>query len=1096
MSKQIKLGFDKTASQTFQSDEILVDVRGNQLRDTNGDFLYTETELTPTRFFSADNASSVYVNNEQSQTTALGKSISVREQFPEQSAVSLSLLGIPRAERQQTLLSDVSIYGLDDNVWEFSSESSTDPYGWGNRLNRTYGRRFSSRLKEYAEEQALALEMFPTSWSFPLGPSFQDRGFDQTLFTQYRRFIQLGNVLYDYYSTNGQQVFAQNHFLIPGTATLSSEDVIYNNDLSLAFEYIEQWTNTWMDIRDNRLNNPLDPGRKLNSAAINNLFADLGFTFSQTRPGYSSTRYFYNQLQSKESFRYQPGAISGFTFGVRLNSDAATLSNVLEWGCANETDQLMFQVKGTEFNIVRRSTVPLTERNLLLTGFTESDQKEGVLSPNPRETTAFFELVIPSDRFNGDPLDGTGNSGYNISFKQVTMYKIEYSWYGAIGARFYAYVPVSNDQARWVLIHTLVIENTLDKPSLQNPLMHFRYAMYINDTGSLREPIYLYKYGASYYIDGNDTGTFLYKSYQMPVEKSITSANSRPLIGFISKDSISNRIGDNISNQKNFYFESISATADKNTRIDVLECQGCPGGHGYFYATCLRNGQKGQTDVFRINSSSELVYVDPEKSFTTDDNNKKIIAPGVYSAYVFSKNGDNQAMKIQRSINGTLRDPGVNPNDKALVNGISTSLIGYEFTGRLTGYDDIAASTFPITKTNVRVQFLNPVFDDSNGQLAEFKIGITAKKPELVTVGEQELLLFGGSPLNMDEEISGEFSNFTVNQNITGAETGERDGRSGRPMQQDVRLPNPPGVRSGLCSELNFTISTIPIINVTYTQVDPSDQLQGDHFIVFQTAPPTVNLQGGAVGTFDGNIYINSGITFTSDVVSYEFEVEGQTVTNFVVAISNNISQVSDISQNGIAIRGIRCFGRHIDQFKITAFENNEYYLFVAMRDNAGINNMVVKESDDLNTFSHTPFWIVGDDSNIDIIQVENSAPGAAVFDKLSTSNEYIGTDGRFYMGGVTFTGNTPANFAASQKLESIQFDTQLSLPLRPATLKTSLFLTANKTETIDLKYFSETDRFKLTKGALNNRYLYLSSIVLDAEQTGTIQINISGKEQ
>ena len=49
------------------------------------------------------------------------------------------------------------------------------------------------------------------------------------------------------------------------------------------------------------------------------------------------------------------------------------------------------------------------------------------------------------------------------------MYKIEFSWYGAIGAKFYAYVPVGNGEARWVLMHTFVIENGLGKPVLNNP---------------------------------------------------------------------------------------------------------------------------------------------------------------------------------------------------------------------------------------------------------------------------------------------------------------------------------------------------------------------------------------------------------------------------------------------------------------------------------------------------------------------------------------------------------------------------------------------------------------------------------------------------
>ena len=39
------------------------------------------------------------------------------------------------------------------------------------------------------------------------------------------------------------------------------------------------------------------------------------------------------------------------------------------------------------------------------------------------------------------------------------MYKIEFGWYGAIGLRMYAYIPVEHGKARWVVVHTFVIEN-------------------------------------------------------------------------------------------------------------------------------------------------------------------------------------------------------------------------------------------------------------------------------------------------------------------------------------------------------------------------------------------------------------------------------------------------------------------------------------------------------------------------------------------------------------------------------------------------------------------------------------------------------------
>ena len=55
-----------------------------------------------------------------------------------------------------------------------------------------------------------------------------------------------------------------------------------------------------------------------------------------------------------------------------------------------------------------------------------------------------------------DPSTGAtieDTSIWNLEFDKVTMYKVEFSWYGAVGALFLAYVPVSNGEARWVRVH-------------------------------------------------------------------------------------------------------------------------------------------------------------------------------------------------------------------------------------------------------------------------------------------------------------------------------------------------------------------------------------------------------------------------------------------------------------------------------------------------------------------------------------------------------------------------------------------------------------------------------------------------------------------
>ena len=125
----------------------------------------------------------------------------------------------------------------------------------------------------------------------------------------------------------------------------------------------------------------------------------------------------------------------------------------------------------------------------------------------------------------GQPvIDETGvqtavQSVYDFDFTKVTMLKIEFSWYGAVGALFLAYVPVGNGEARWVRVHHLRASNQMKIPSLGNATLPITYNVYgggdiqtYGDTEALERGYsttshHIVKYGASYYIDGGDRGT-------------------------------------------------------------------------------------------------------------------------------------------------------------------------------------------------------------------------------------------------------------------------------------------------------------------------------------------------------------------------------------------------------------------------------------------------------------------------------------------------------------------------------------------------------------------------------------------------------------
>ena len=175
----------------------------------------------------------------------------------------------------------------------------------------------------------------------------------------------------------------------------------------------------------------------------------------------------------KIEFEIVPAKLEPPVMSIKRNGAGGV---VLEWGIANETDAYMFKIYGGILSIVRRSTVKLDDSVLLRNGLDpietppiqingevynevqpqipsgdpfdvedengplDGDDLPFVESPRARK---YHTIEISRDNFNGDSLNGNGPSGYTIKPENVTMWKIEFGWYGAIGARFYAYIPLS-----------------------------------------------------------------------------------------------------------------------------------------------------------------------------------------------------------------------------------------------------------------------------------------------------------------------------------------------------------------------------------------------------------------------------------------------------------------------------------------------------------------------------------------------------------------------------------------------------------------------------------------------------------------------------
>lgn len=332
--------------------------------------------------------------------------------------------------------------------------------------------------------------------------------------------------------------------------------------------------------------------------------------------------------QSRQAFRYQPGRISGFTLGVRVSTASGHSGEVIQWGCRNKYgDGYYFQLEqGTDLYIVRTSPLLGT-------------------------------IKVAQSNWNGDTLlAGSTQTDWTLDLSRVTMFKIEFSWYGAIGATFLAYVPVGAGEARWVKLHSIPAENINTVPSLRNPYLK----LFISATTTAGTPkaAFVNLYGSSVYIDGGDKGTTLQGGAALESPKTIDSS-SRSLLGLYAKP----RIGD-VDNQKIIYPTYLTAYSSVPARIDlVLRTSSCGGlQFGYGNGTTLSRAASGSIPVIRTGSrtlqitSGTFPDISQELSGSLDyltGRRVRVVGTGIFATHVTSINGDRTVITTDRDIPAT-----------------------------------------------------------------------------------------------------------------------------------------------------------------------------------------------------------------------------------------------------------------------------------------------------------------------------------------------------------------------------------------------------------------------------------------------------------
>lgn len=176
-------------------------------------------------------------------------------------------------------------------------------------------------------------------------------------------------------------------------------------------------------------------------------------------------------------------------------------------------------------------------------------------------TVAYGNSTAVTDEI-GDIL--TRQSVWSIDLSKVTMFKMEYSWYGAVGGHFLAYVPdaTTAGEARWVRMHHIRASNQLTSPSLGNPTLPISYLV---QKGAGANDNSLYKYGASYYIDGGDKGTITARSQSNTEDRSVTTSGTM-LLGLRTKNTINS-----IRNRMQVYPTRLGVGADARVTVKLIK---------------------------------------------------------------------------------------------------------------------------------------------------------------------------------------------------------------------------------------------------------------------------------------------------------------------------------------------------------------------------------------------------------------------------------------------------------------------------------------------------------------------------------------------
>lgn len=247
------------------------------------------------------------------------------------------------------------------------------------------------------------------------------------------------------------------------------------------------------------------------------------------------------ELTSNQAGVYEAGTTAVFGMGARLRQTTGSLtaSNEVRWGGFDSEN-----------------------------GFGYGVDKDGLFVFHRRGSK---ETKIYRDNWDGDPLDGTGESGLDIDFRDLLIFQVQYTHYGSGKIAWYLAKRAESydlDTQNRIFLHELDPVSDLPGrgPSVYQPDLPFK--MKVDNSGS-GDDIGMEVTGRSFRrIDQKGV-----KQVQSPTEtlldfQNLTQNQYKPVFGITKKDTYKG-----FPNQVNVRFDNADVVTDQDISVKVEKAQ-------------------------------------------------------------------------------------------------------------------------------------------------------------------------------------------------------------------------------------------------------------------------------------------------------------------------------------------------------------------------------------------------------------------------------------------------------------------------------------------------------------------------------------------